>query len=31
VNNLELKWVNRISGLLIFGFGLVILLSLLIR
>jgi threonine/homoserine/homoserine lactone efflux protein len=28
--NLELKWVNRISGVLITGFGLVILLSLLI-
>jgi threonine/homoserine/homoserine lactone efflux protein len=29
--HLELKWVNRISGVLIFGFGLVILLSLLIQ
>ena len=28
--NLELKWVNRISGVLITGFGLVILLSLLV-
>ncbi len=31
VIHLELKWVNRISGVLISGFGLVILLSLLIR